>query len=144
MTTEIPDFLEYSRKLKLFSDNIKVKLPRSKENRDKQLLEYMNFTKEYTLIMSQICNYMHFSENDFGSDEEFTALGIRFWKQATWFENHAKLIRTAPKLFKEKEGYAELCEQMTVLCEMLGEYANSKNELRSTLRSAEVNENASM
>ena len=65
-----PDFLEYSRKLKLFSDNIEVKLPRSKEDRDKQLLEYMKFTKENTLIMSQIYHFLYFIKDDVESASE--------------------------------------------------------------------------
>lgn len=136
MTNETPDFLEYSRKLKLFSDEIEVKLPRSREDRNRKLLEYMKFTKEYTLIMSQICKYMHFSQAKFGYDEEFSALGIRFWKQAKWFENHAKLIRSSPTLFKDKEWYAQLSEQLTVLCEVLGEYANKEKKLQSPIREA--------
>ena len=67
---QTPDFLEYSRKLKLFSDNIEVKLPRSKEDRNKQLLEYMKFTKEYTLIMSQIYHSLYFIKDDVESASE--------------------------------------------------------------------------
>jgi len=63
VTDELPNFLEYSRKLKLFSDQIQIKLPLKREDRDKALLEYMEFTKEQTLILSQICHAFHFIKN---------------------------------------------------------------------------------
>jgi len=60
------DFLEASRKFKLFSDNIEVKLPRprNKWKINALLLENLKFTKELTLILSQICNSLHFIKDD--------------------------------------------------------------------------------
>lgn len=54
------DFLEASRKFKLYSDDIDLKLPRSREDRDKELIEIKAFTKELTLFCSQIFHGMHF------------------------------------------------------------------------------------
>ena len=60
MTLSDPDFLDFSRKLKLFSDEITVKLPLRRKDRDKKLLESLAFNKEMTMIISQILHSLYF------------------------------------------------------------------------------------
>jgi len=134
VTNDFPDFLEYSRKFKLFSDNIEVKLPRSRKDRDKMLLDNLKFIKEFTAVFSEICKWTHFS-NPGRVEYEPIGLTKKLWRKATWFENHAKLIRSSPELFKDHQWQAELCEELCGLCENLGEYAQKRHEWRTSLRS---------
>ena len=68
-------------------------------------------------------------------NNEFSPLTRRFWRQATWFENHAKLIRSSPTLFKDSQGLAEICERFVDVCEQLGEVAQNEYERRISIRS---------
>ena len=106
MTDEQPDFLEYSRKLKLFSDNIEVKLPRDRNERDKLLLDNLKFVKESIAIFSEICKWIHFSQLE-RIEYEPIQLTKELWRKATWFEKHANLIRSSPKLFKDQQWQAD-------------------------------------
>jgi len=58
------DFLEASRKFLSFSNDIVIKLPRNRKDRDELLLKNLKFTKELTLIISQICKNLHFIKDD--------------------------------------------------------------------------------
>lgn len=61
MVTNDIDFLDFSRKFKLYSDSVEIRLPRSRSDRDKKLLESLEFIKESSLIFSEICKGMHFT-----------------------------------------------------------------------------------
>jgi len=69
-------------------------------------------------------------------EHEFSPLTRRFWRQATWFENFANLIRSSPNLFKDSQGLAEICEGFVDVCEQLGEVAQKEYEERSSIREA--------
>jgi len=76
MVTKNPDidFLDFSRKIKLYSDSVEIKLPRNRADRDKKLLESLKFIKEYTLLSSQICQSMHFLKDRIESTEGYQNL----------------------------------------------------------------------
>lgn len=131
---QTPDFLEYSRKLKLFSDNTEIKLPRDRKDRDILLLDNLKFVKEATAIFSEICKWIHFSQLD-RVEYEPIRLTKELWRKATWLEKHANLIRSSPELFKDQQWQAELCEELSGLCENLGEYTQKLHERRSSIRS---------
>ena len=58
------DFLEASSKFLSFSNDIVIRLPRNGKVRDELLLSNLKFTKELTLIISQICRNLHFIKDD--------------------------------------------------------------------------------
>jgi hypothetical protein len=67
---------------------------------------------------------------------EFTPLTRRFWRQATWFENHAKLLRSCPSIFNKPihKIQAQMCDNLVELCEQLGEITQREYERRASLR----------